>query len=275
MDKYLGFILHVLAENQESIIADLYDLGFEAFIEEEDQIQAFIASKDWDEEKALLISNYLSESKIKYQIIEHDPQDWNLVWESNFKDILIQDELHIRASFHPPDKNAEVELLIAPKMAFGTGHHSTTFMILNWMTGQNFHGKSVLDFGCGTGILGIYAKKKGCDHLVLVDIEEQAIENSKENAGLNHVNVDKILLGSTEQIEGMKFDLILANITRNILKETLPTLASLLNSEGLIIVSGFLMEDKEFMENLLNINGLSPMETFKDKDWLAILACRN
>lgn len=275
MDKYLGFVLNVPAENQEPIIANLYELGFEAFIEEEDQIQAFISNIDWDEVKALLISNYLSESKIKYQIIEHDPQDWNRVWESNFKDILIQNKLHIRASFHPAHKNVEVELLIAPKMAFGTGHHSTTFMILNWMIGQNFHGKSVLDFGCGTGILGIYAKKKGCDHLVMVDIEEQAIENSKENAELNNVAVDKIFLGSTEQIKSMKFDLILANITRNILKETLPTLATLLNSEGLIIVSGFLLEDKEFMENLLKNNGLSPIETFRDKDWLAILAERN
>ncbi|MBK6354131.1 MAG: 50S ribosomal protein L11 methyltransferase [Saprospiraceae bacterium] len=275
MDKYLGFVVYTPAENQDTLIADLYELGFEAFIEEENQVQAFISMEDWDDEKALLISDYLSESRCKYQIIQHDPQDWNAVWESNFKDIIIKDKLHIRADFHPAKTDIEEELLIAPKMAFGTGHHSTTFMILNWMTDQNFRGQSVLDFGCGTGILGIYAKKKECQKLVMVDIEEQAIENSKENAKLNNVIIDSIFLGSVEQVKGMKFDLILANITRNILQETLPTLSSLLNSKGLIIVSGFLIQDKEFMEQLLKNNGLTPKETFTDKDWVSILASSN
>ncbi|MEO6189774.1 MAG: 50S ribosomal protein L11 methyltransferase [Saprospiraceae bacterium] len=272
--RYFEISLDIPEDAQEIWIAKLYDWDFENFVEENDSLSAFIAEDKWTSELQERLFSELKENKISYNITQHEPQDWNALWESNFDPIIINEHLYVRASFHPQLSQVEHEIIIAPKMAFGTGHHSTTSMILRWMSNQDLTDLDVLDFGCGTGILGIYAKMKNCKSLVMIDHEEAAVENALEHCEINHVIANQILFGSVEQIPTHKFDLILANITRNVLEEHLPTLSEHLNSNGSIIMSGFLESDFEFMKDLVIANNLEFREVLQDKDWIAIHAVK-
>ena len=272
MQDYLAFHFQVTAEFQDVIIAGLYDLGFESFVEEDEKLQAFISQSDWNQIDQEAFKWFCSNHGLSYQIIVHNPKDWNAIWEANFQPIVLANTLRIRAPFHSADPSYSDELIIAPKMAFGTGHHATTALILEWMTGETFNGLSVLDFGCGTGILGIYAKKKGCRNLVMIDIELQAVENAFEHCELNHVHADAILEGSAEVIPAQLFDIIFANITRNVLEELLPKLRSHCTENGKLIISGFLKQDELFMISCLEKNQFRVKSTFQKEDWIAILA---
>ena len=270
--RYFEIALDIPDDAQEIWIAKLYDWDFENFVEENDSLSAFIAEDKWTSELQELVMTECTKNNISYNITQHEPQDWNALWESNFDPIIINEHLYVRASFHPQLSQVEHEIIIAPKMAFGTGHHSTTSMILRWMSLQDLTDLDVLDFGCGTGILGIYAKMKNCKSLVMIDNEEPAVENALEHCEINHVIADKILFGSAEQIPNQKFDIILANITRNVLEEHLTSLSEHLNPKGSILLSGFLESDFEFMKGLLTANMLEFREVLRDKDWIAIHA---
>ena len=163
-------------------------------------------------------------------------------------------------------------MLTLPKMAFGTGHHETTSMILEWMLTQDLAGKDVLDFGCGTGILGIYAAKNSVSSVVFIDNDSLATENTNENILLNQLSEIKVLLGSFDAIPDVKFDLILANITRNILSEGMAILSNHLKPKAKIAMSGFLLQDAEFMIDKIKLSGLQLIEQKHKGDWLCIIA---
>lgn len=268
---YLAIRIRLSPDQHDLVIAGLYDLGFEAFVEEESSLQAFIREDQWTVDKKKETESYLVLEGLGFSEERFEDQDWNAQWESNFEDILLRGKLQIRAVFHPQNPSASEELIIAPKMAFGTGHHATTRLILEWMCDQNFTGQNVLDFGCGTGILGIYAKLKGAATICGIDIEEASMDNAKENASLNGVHWDALRLGSIEQVQEVSYDLILANITRNILTEFLPDLWTHLAPGGRMLISGFLESDLEHMTRECEKLKAKIVNVLQEQDWISMV----
>jgi len=270
-NDYVSIVIRMAPDQQEIVMAGMYDLGFEAFVEEETGLQGFIPQSMWKAEKKAETHLLLNNFGLSFTEEIMEDRDWNEQWESNFNDVLLGGKLQVRAPFHKRDQRASEELIIAPKMAFGTGHHSTTAMILEWMMGQDLSGKTILDFGCGTGILGIYALKKGAESVLFIDNEPEAVENTLENATLNALGPVKAELGSSEKIPAILFDFILANITRNVLTELMDDLKKALRPGGKMVISGFLEQDKDYMLELITRKDLIPIELIQNQDWLAMV----
>jgi len=272
MENYISIKIKLAPESIEEWIAYLSDIGIESFWEQEDGLEAFVPTNQVDEKFKSELHKLTSSKNISYQVNTHDSADWNKVWESNFDDIVLRDKLQIRAPFHERRSECPEQLLISPKMAFGTGHHATTSMILEWMMDLHCTGKTVLDFGCGTGILGCYALIKAAKSVCFIDNEIEAVENVRETLMLNDLKSDSIYLGSAEQIpSGQQYDLILANITRNVLLEYGSILSDHLLSGASLIVSGFLMEDVEIMTAKFNTYGLRLVDKMQKLDWAALV----
>ncbi|MBK8956147.1 MAG: 50S ribosomal protein L11 methyltransferase [Saprospiraceae bacterium] len=266
----LSYLMNIPADEQDLHIALLYAEGVESFIQSEDHMEAFVDEKLSDLQQQIEL--YCLENNIPFSKKSHEVKDWNAVWESQFEALPIGKQLLVRATFHDPDPEFEYDLIIAPKMAFGTGHHETTSMILEYMTGIELHQKDVLDFGCGTGILGIFALLKGAGEVVFIDNDPLAIENTAENLTLNHLKCALLKLGGLDEVPDRKFDYILANITRNVLTECLPKLSSLLNPGGNIALSGFLASDKIEMEKLILENQLKLKFAIQKGEWICLIA---
>ncbi|RYY07835.1 MAG: 50S ribosomal protein L11 methyltransferase, partial [Sphingobacteriaceae bacterium] len=174
-----------------------------------------------------------------YEVNLIPQKNWNEVWESNFNPIQIKDQIWVRATFHEPKPDFPFEIIIDPKMAFGTGHHQTTAMMMDFMLDTVFTGKKVLDMGCGTGILAILSAQKGAAEITAIDYDPVCCESTTENVALNNVENIKVLCGSKEVVPDTIFDIILANINRNILLDQLETYAQKLESGGFLFLSGF------------------------------------
>lgn len=265
----VSYTLNIISEDQDLHLAMLYELGVEAFIQQDETLEAFVDPQHLEIQNA--IENYCKTHKLAFTRQLHQVRDWNALWESQFHSIYIKDQLLVRAPFHQTDPNVKHEVIIAPKMAFGTGHHETTSMILEWMTTRDFKEMKVLDFGCGTGILGIYALLKAADKVVFIDNDPLAIENVQENLLINKLKPQLTILGDAHDIPDESFNIILANITRNVLIESLPLLAKSLKSGGMIALSGFLESDREEMEKNLQKNKLQLHLSQQKSDWLCII----
>ena len=233
----------------DAIIAELGDLGYDSFSYSDDGFKAYIPSKNFNEEqvKSLeILSFFQSLYTITWEKAEIKNQDWNKIWEENFTPILVQDQILVRAGFHPTLENIEHEIIIDPKMSFGTGHHATTALMLETILDMkpNFSGKKVLDMGCGTGILSIMAAQTGAQSVTGIDIDERAYNNAMENIATNNMNNIRILIGDATLLDGQEhYDIILANINRNILLNDMPAYVNVLNDNGYLIMSGFYTED--------------------------------
>ena len=212
----------------DAIIAELGDLGYDSFSYSDDGFKAYIPSKNFDEEqvKSLeILSFFQALYTITWEKTEIENQDWNKIWEENFTPILVQDRILVRAGFHPTIENIEHEIIIDPKMSFGTGHHATTALMLETILDMkpDFSGKKVLDMGCGTGILSIMAAQTGAQSVTGIDIDEWAYNNAMENIATNNMNNIRILIGDATLLDGQEhYDIILANINRNILLNDMP-----------------------------------------------------
>jgi ribosomal protein L11 methyltransferase len=268
---YISFLISIDPSQHEIEIAQLHLLGVDSFVEHDEALEAFIDVGTLPELEQE-IEHYLKLNAFPYEKKIHHEKDWNAEWEKNFSPIAIGNQLLVRAAFHPQDKSFSQELIISPKMAFGTGHHETTSMILEWLLDQDLKGYDVLDFGCGTGILGIYAAKQATHKVVFVDNDPLSTENTAENILLNQLPEMKVILGSFDGIPNEQYDLILANITRNVLSEGLLQLANHLKSKGKIVMSGFLLQDAGFMIEKIRHNGLQYIEQKQKGDWLCIIA---
>ena len=233
----------------DAIIAELGDLGYDSFSYSDNGFKAYIPSKNFDEEqvKSLeILSFFQALYTITWEKTEIENQDWNKIWEENFTPILVQDQILVRAGFHPTLENIEHEIIIDPKMSFGTGHHATTALMLETILDMkpNFSGKKVLDMGCGTGILSIMAAHTGAQSVTGIDIDEWAYNNAMENIATNNMNNIRILIGDATLLDGQEhYDIILANINRNILLNDMPAYVNVLNDNGYLIMSGFYTED--------------------------------
>jgi len=253
----------------EILLAMLLNYPFEVFEEESGVINAFlpgnISPESLFEDLAALSINF----PFSYSVENLPEENWNIQWESHFSPIEIHDFCYVRADFHPPVNGFKHELVITPRMAFGTGHHETTFMMMEAMESIDFKDKLVFDFGCGTGILAILASKLGAKMVVALDIEEPAVENSIDNAKLNGVgaNID-VFGGDLKAVSLSNQDVILANINRNVILEELPTLKNQLSISGLLLISGILWSDWELITNKAESLDLNLLSKKQKGDWM-------
>ncbi len=272
MQNYLefNFKINPLQPWNEILMAELIEIGFDSFTEEHDGILAYIQKEQFKEEdlKNLHLLNN-PEIEISYEYSEMPNINWNEEWEKNFEPINVADKVYIRAEFHE-SKPGLHELVIQPKMSFGTGHHPTTHLMIQQMLDMDFSGKKVLDMGCGTSVLAIFAKQKGAEKVVAIDIDEWSVENSKENAARNGVELE-ISQGTAENLGSENYDIILANINRNILISDIPTYVSVLNKGGKLLLSGLCFFDVDDILEVCNEQNLTLKNKQQREEWMSLL----
>lgn len=241
---YLEFKITCREEFREILIAELSAIGFDSFLETEKGIEAYAESTGFDRESYEdLIKKYKVPAQISIDESILAKINWNEEWEKNYDPISVDDLVYVRASFHPKAEGFKHEIIINPKMSFGTGHHATTFLMLRHLGGIDLKNKRVIDVGSGTGILAIMAHLLGADEVEAFDIDDWCMENGNENFALNGMQV-KMGLGTIKEVKPKgKFEVILANINKNILLDELPIYTSLMNPSSLLLLSGFYTED--------------------------------
>ena len=253
---------------QEVLIALLANSGFEGFEENGTTLNAFIKEAEFDKVALEAITAALN---LDYTTSIIPQQNWNAQWESSFEPITVHDFVAIRAHFHQPVKGVKHEIIITPKMSFGTGHHATTWMMIAQMEALDFSNTRVVDYGTGTGVLAILAEKMGATHIDAIDYDEWSIENSIENATNN--NCSRINLVQAYTITaGPVYDIILANINLNVILENLPAIQAVSKTGTYILLSGFIKTDEPQMLNALVKFGIQAVKTIQKGDWICILA---
>ena len=269
---YLGF--HFVVEpkelGSEILVAELGGLPFESFIDSDLGIVAYIPKQFWTE-NILDDLHILSspEFQISYTIEEIDQVNWNEEWEKNFEAIEVDGICHVRAPFHPKT-DAKFDIVIEPKMSFGTGHHETTHMMIQHLLETEVSGKKTLDMGCGTAILAILAEMKGAQPIDAIDIDNWCYLNSIENAARNNCNHITVYEGDADLLKGKKYDLIIANINRNILLNDMQTYVDCLNKDGILLLSGFYTEDIPFIDSSCIEKGLTYVKKFERNNWVSL-----
>lgn len=269
---YIGYTFKIkpLQPATEILIAELGYAGFESFVENENGVIAYIQKVEWYPE--ILENIYClnsNEFDISYTYEEIQQTNWNAEWEKNFNPIIVDDLCTVRAPFH--DKaTTKYDIIIEPKMSFGTGHHQTTHMMIQHILKNNFTNKSVLDMGCGTGVLAILAEKVGAIRIDAIDIDHWCYLNSMENVERNHCNTISVFQGDASLLDGKSYDVIIANINRNILLADISIYAKYLNENGSLFLSGFYKEDIPLIEAECNSNLLKLQEIIEREQWVSL-----
>ena len=276
----VNFIAQPCNETITDVLAALTaEIGFESFVPDEKGMQAYIQQSLFDEEalKEVIRNFPMEDVSLSYTITEPEDKDWNEEWEKNFfQPIVIGDRCVIHSTFHKDYPQAEYDIVINPHMAFGTGHQETTSSILGELLDADLKGKSVLDMGCGTGILSILAAKTGAREITGIDIDEWAYNNAMENIRANGLNNITIKIGDARLLEAeAPFDVILANINRNIVVEDMPHYVARLLPQGLLIMSGFYLQDLPLIQERAAQSGLTFMTYREDKNWVAASFYKN
>lgn len=254
------------ATKMELLVALLAEMGFEGFEETGEGLHAFIPADRFD---APLLEVLAKEHDLTYSLQSIAPQNWNAIWESGFEPVVIPGFVAIRAGFHPPHAGVQHEIIITPKMSFGTGHHATTYMMVQAMAQLGFSGKTVLDFGTGTGVLAILAEKLGAPEVLAIDNDEWSIDNATENAeanGCNHINIQQAETVPSDQL----FNIILANINLNVIKDNLSAIAAASQPGANVLLSGFLPEDEGILLPLLTQSGFRSLGKIQKDNWLCL-----
>ena len=252
-------------QEQEILISQLEELYANGFEQTQDALIAYFPENNFESYAVNgILKNY------QYSITTVEEQNWNAVWESNFEPVVVEDFCAIRAEFHQPITNVSYEIVITPKMSFGTGHHATTYMMIQQMKDMDFTGKHVFDFGTGTGILAILAEKLGSEKIQAIDVDDWSIENAREN--INRNGCSKINVELSSQLPAQQFDIILANINRNVILQYLPGLKEILNNEqGELLLSGLLVSDKEDIMKACMNQGLKLIKELERNNWISLL----
>ena len=272
MTTYLEFDFKInpVQPWSEILMAELIEIGFDSFTEEYDGILGYIPEELFSEDalKSIPLMNNL-DVEISYSFALMPNINWNEEWEKKFTPINVENKVLIRAEFHQENPNLH-EIIIQPKMSFGTGHHPTTHLMIQQMLDMDFMDKKVLDMGCGTSVLGIFAKQKDASEVVAIDIDEWSVENSIENAERNNVKL-RISQGTADNLGGEDFDIILANINRNILISDIPTYVSVLRDKGKLLLSGLCFFDVEDILEVCDKQGLRLINKQQREEWCSLL----
>jgi len=253
---------------EDVLPALLGEIGFESFIETEEGVSAYIPSENFSKETLDKLLSSLPQ-KIQYEKTTIPDQNWNAVWESNFEPVLVAENCIVRAPFHESRNDIAFELIIEPRMAFGTAHHETTLQMLQLLLKEDITGKTVLDMGCGTGIIAILAEKKGAASVTAIDNDEWAYNNTCDNLKINNTKTIKTLLGDASLLDDEHYDVIFANINRNILLQDMKTYCNVLNNNGIIFFSGFYTEDNETIRKEAEKYGLHAENWVEKNNWVA------
>ena len=271
--NYLAFNFTISAtEQSEQLIALLSDLGFEGFEESENSLKAFIPENAFNESGFNDVITLYPSLVYTRSIVENI--NWNQQWEQSFEPVVVDDFVAIRAHFHQPIKNVQHEIIITPKMSFGTGHHGTTYIMMQHMQQLDFTGKTVLDFGTGTGVLAILAEKLGAEKILGIDIDEWSIINAKENIAQN--DCTKIIIEEHDTIPlHQNYDVILANINLNVITANLKAIVAVANKGCIIIFSGFLKENEAQIQAEFKNAGLRFVSILQKGEWIAITVLKD
>jgi ribosomal protein L11 methyltransferase len=257
-------------EKRDIAIAVLADIGYESFSDSPSGINAYISNSLFSVDTVMASGLFdipvLSGIEISHRAIER--VNWNHEWEKNFEPVIVADRLSVRAPFHPRPQNVDFDIVIEPKMSFGTGHNQTTALMAELLLNQNVKGLKVLDMGCGTGILAILASMKGATEVKAVDIDEWACINTQENCRTNNCSID-VSKGDISSVSGERYHLVMANITRNILIENMNILCSCVKEGGTLFLSGFYSEDLRKITEATGGEGFIPVTVLSKDEWCA------
>ena len=269
---YIAYDFSVTPKNPatEILIAELGYVGFESFVENDTGVTAYIQKQEWNSQ--ILDDLYIlgsPEFKIKYAHHEVIQTNWNKEWEKNFNPIQVDGQVSIRAPFHE-NPSLKFDIVIEPKMSFGTGHHETTHMMIQHLLALDLENKKVLDMGCGTGILAIFAEMKGAQPTDAIDIDSWCYQNSLENVQRNGCRYITVLEGDSSLLIGKKYDVVIANINRNILLSDMKTYTDSLSKNGVLLLSGFYKDDITIIENEVVKHGLVFDKMIQRNSWVAL-----
>ena len=269
---YIAYDFSVTPKNPatEILIAELGYVGFESFVENDNGVTAYIQKQEWNPQ--ILDDLYIlgsPEFKIKYSHHEVIQTNWNKEWEKNFNPIQVDGQVSIRAPFHE-NPSLKFDIVIEPKMSFGTGHHETTHMMIQHLLALDLENKKVLDMGCGTGILAIFAEMKGAQPTDAIDIDSWCYQNSLENVQRNGCRHITVLEGDSSLLIGKKYDVVIANINRNILLSDMKTYTDSLSKNGVLLLSGFYKDDITIIENEVFKHGLVFDKMIQRNSWVAL-----
>ncbi|AUP80895.1 50S ribosomal protein L11 methyltransferase [Flavivirga eckloniae] len=269
---YLGYEFKVnpIEPGVEILVAELGYSGFESFVETQEGVTAYIQKEDWNptilDDIQILDSE---EFEINFTFSEIEQTNWNQEWEKNFNPIVVDNICTVRAPFHE-QPNTKFDIIIEPKMSFGTGHHETTHMMIQHILNNDFTDKSVLDMGCGTGVLAILTEMKGARSIDAVDYDNWCYLNSIENVNRNNCKHITVIEGDASVLKNKTYDIIIANINRNILIQDMETYASCLNKKGTLFLSGFYNDDIPVIKKICNTNNLELQSQLERNNWVAL-----
>ena len=254
----------------EILIAELGLFGFESFVETETGLLAYIPSEEHSEDVINEIQILKSDEFIvEYSVKTIEQTNWNEEWEKNFTPINVDNKVYVRAPFHDAS-TMDYEIVIEPKMSFGTGHHETTHMMIQHLLDLDLTHKSVLDMGCGTGILAIFAAMKNARPIDAIDIDEWCVENTNENIEKNNCEFISVFLGDAHLLKNQKYDIIIANINRNILLQDLASYKRCINSNGILLLSGFYTEDEPLLQSKAKELEFEFLKKLERNNWLSL-----
>lgn len=254
----------------EILITYLAEIEFESFEQIENRVEAYIQKPLFDEEKVKQVVSTI-QTEVNFQFNEIEDENWNAQWESSFSPIYIDKNCIIRAPFHAKEEGFKQEIIINPQMSFGTGHHQTTYLIMSEMFGIDFENKVVLDMGSGTGILAILAERLGCKEAVAIDIDEWAYKNTIDNLELNDCKKIRVQEGGAELLTELeKYDIVLANINRNILTNDMHKYVASMKTNATIYMSGFYTSDVDILTETANKNGLEYINQQEREGWAMV-----
>ena len=259
---------------QDILIAKLSEIGFESFVENDEILLAYIQGKLYNEQllKEIFVDQLFYD--VPYLMTQIEERNWNAEWESNYPFVLIDERCMVRAPFHERNPNVEFDIVIEPKMSFGTAHHETTSQMLKLLLDEDVKGLNILDMGCGTGVLAILARMKGAGAVTAVDNNEWAYENAVENMKRNGIHDQTIILGDATILEGKTFNLILANINRNILLKDMHYYYDCLPDGGKLFMSGFYEADLPTIKAEAVRLGMKFVKNLSSNDWVAVVFTR-
>lgn len=268
MENYIEITINSGEQEQnEILIALLSNEGYDGFEETESVLKACIPENEFNKE---ILDALLQSFELSYQQQIIAPKNWNAEWESSYQPVIVEDIAAIRAHFHQPLKNVKHEIIITPKMSFGTGHHATTWQMMKLMQQVDFTNKKVFDFGCGTGVLAILAEKMGATNILATDIDDWCIDNTNENAMMNDCQHIKAVQSDVPPSDGL-YDVILANINRHILLQFMQQLSSILQPNGSLFISGFYVDENDLLIDEAKLYGLQLITSSQRQSWSCLM----